>query len=1118
MNVTRRLAELLRQSAYQEIKIQVEPLVGEEFFLTVHDLEKNGFSIQRDSVDSDILEIGNMTSAELKMVLLNTKNDENIGPFDNISFGGAVLHCSLQIIDVDAVLQLENSELIEDENGAAINTEIGGQAVYTIPLGVFTIDNQPRNLDTISITALDNTVRLDKEFVSDSVFPTSLRNLVRDCLDYCGLMYVESDLSVFPNTYDILSLPQSSNIITCRQIVMWACQMVCTCGYADGEGYIRFKFYETTDNDFTISGSDRYANDSTLGEKDIVITGHQFIDGDIYYPSTIVSDYIIQTKDNALFSTLGEENKAAYANKVNSAIMGFTYREFSAGTLSFPNLFPLDRVNYIKNGETISTIITNATFTLNNDSKLSAKAKSTTEIKYAPIGGFTPNQRGIINTINKNANEAKDQSKKNATELSAQENAVLRLNETAAQSLGLYFEEVIDVNGAKTEYWFDKPTKEESQYICMQNAGGSFSTNTGWNDGHPVWTSGTDKYGNALCSLLNAIGIQAEWIRSDSITTDKLSIGLSERGTNLINDSSFESNSLFESATYDDGKLITPAHNDFWNSKAMTDSDEYDVENFDGVQVPTEGGFDGNKAIQGINLKGLIEDEINGTVVTDRWYEALETRDVIPVEIITHTLSFYYRLYKPSQLLTGTSVKFITKVQWLNTDKTPISVSKDVYVANYDSSEAWDRHYFLITPPNSAKYCRIAVGFQCPEVSVPIYDPVLGRDGYPDLIFLDLDGLMLEQGTILNSWTCSSDEVNNNGVIIDSKGLNVADGKIYVTDKLGRKVLSTDGHQILQMVGGLTTQKYNPVTGDVSAAMHINPIHIYDNLQDGDYLGMSFETFDENGKSTPLGKMGIFAHGGDGSGNYSPHPEFAKYYPLSFLSENGFEFNTARPLINDSQYVPNGTDFNGITKPGWYHCGANIETANDVNIPEHSAFSMRVERIGPIIVQIFTPLDQKKTYRRWWQSWDTTGWHTWVRWSADWSFEDAEFSGTLFANHISVTGNDGIYCLRDITCNGTIYGNIYNWSDRAKKENIKETEVNNAIDIINSLKYYDYDFKLDKRHYYAGLMADEAPECILGQDGKSINLYSYIGVCAMAIQELSVEIQKLKEENNGKNK
>ena len=128
------------------------------------------------------------------------------------------------------------------------------------------------------------------------------------------------------------------------------------------------------------------------------------------------------------------------------------------------------------------------------------------------------------------------------------------------------------------------------------------------------------------------------------------------------------------------------------------------------------------------------------------------------------------------------------------------------------------------------------------------------------------------------------------------------------------------------------------------------------------------------------------------------------------------------------------------------------------------------------------------------------------------------------------------------------------WSERSKKENIQEQKVD-AISKINGLKFYSYDFKGNeeiqkskakpqarkvgstqtvkaqmpktakniaipaekaqeaKIHVRMGIMTDEAPAEILSEDGKAIDLYSYVGLCASAIQELSKEVETLKTEN-----
>jgi hypothetical protein len=102
-----------------------------------------------------------------------------------------------------------------------------------------------------------------------------------------------------------------------------------------------------------------------------------------------------------------------------------------------------------------------------------------------------------------------------------------------------------------------------------------------------------------------------------------------------------------------------------------------------------------------------------------------------------------------------------------------------------------------------------------------------------------------------------------------------------------------------------------------------------------------------------------------------------------------------------------------------------------------------------------------------------------------------------------------------IYCEGDVSGaTITNRSDRKIKKNIKSTNTKNALSTINSLSVYDYDLKDTGESVKMGLMADEAPSEILSDDGTGINLYSYCGMLALAVKELSEKVDKI-EKNGG---
>lgn len=104
-----------------------------------------------------------------------------------------------------------------------------------------------------------------------------------------------------------------------------------------------------------------------------------------------------------------------------------------------------------------------------------------------------------------------------------------------------------------------------------------------------------------------------------------------------------------------------------------------------------------------------------------------------------------------------------------------------------------------------------------------------------------------------------------------------------------------------------------------------------------------------------------------------------------------------------------------------------------------------------------------------------------------------------------------LYVLEKLTATqGVSSAEFINSSDRKIKKNIKPNTKKSLAD-VNSLKIYDYQLKSNNKNVKMGLMADEAPADILSDDGKGINLYSYCGMLAKAIQELSAKVDDIEK-------
>lgn len=1121
--VSQEVIKLFNSGHKQTVDIQVKPVSGESFTLSSSDITNGGFSVDRYSVTGDKIEIGSVVSAECDITLENKD-----GRFDNVVFEGAELTVKVGIKDWD------------DSTAD----------MYYVPLGVFIVDAPPRTLNTISITSLDRMAHFDRN-VSDvdlsELFyntPTITELLIRLC-NKCAVSLATTPSTLLNSGYVVAEKPTDEEL-TYRQILKWICEITGTCGYMDWDGKLRLEWYNNQ-SDIAITPSIRYCSD--IAENDITLSGIEIdiSDSEAYRTTPFTDDYAIAISDNSLISSNGEQVASGL-----SARVGLTYRPFSAKIKSAPYLYPMDVVSFqikVPDGDTIdtesdavlttedgvklttedysesksvTTILTNVNYTLNGATDISAKGETQASSGYASQGSLTSQQKQIVKQQQK-------QIDKTVYDLSAQEKATDYLNNAAAMSLGLYHSEVTDDTSAVTYYWHDAKTLEGSQYICMRNAAGSFTTYSGWNNGSPVWSSGTDKYGNALFSLLDIIGIQAEWIRAKSITTDKMSIGQPERGTNLVLDSSFEANALYYDVTLNNsGEAVDYEHNEYWNFAKCGLSDSYDPAPFAGIdghsgEAPREGaGFDNGKA----HIDTFIGRKSELSAVSTSAF-GYSTRSPFPINVTTHCLSFYYRIKtqttgsKPSSA-TATG-QILVKLQWLNEQKQELSTS--LYPISFTDSNntLWQRVHTTITPPDNTAYCNLLIAAHC--------DTITSTDD--SSAYFDLDGILLEEGLTLNNWTCAPSEVSQNGVLIDSKGLNVADGKIKVTDSGKRDVLYTDGNQILQHNGGVTVEKYNPTpdeeTGknDVALRMSLNPIQFSDSGQRGSVIGATFESFDENGDLTKLGYMGINSPDEyDSQGKYEPHPKDDKNRPLTFQAANGFVFGdgvvSGNPIMTVPTILQADADMDYITTPGYYHIENNVIAGSISNLPSlndgtkySTAGIIRVEQIGHSgwVVQTYYP-QVENTGRVFMRSASYDGrvytWSIWYQFCGGEAESPLINAKVIDVNHLSA---DGGYVSGNLTIAGTCSATAWETtSDRSKKKDIRSIDDLNAIDKIKRLNFYSYSMKDNDTHIPLGIMADEAPNEILGANGKSINLYSYISLCAKAVQELSDEVANLKRE------
>lgn len=479
--ITDEMKTLFVQKQRQTAEISVELKDGstvDDFKITEADIVLGSFSIDRYSATGENIEIGSAVASEIKFTLDNSK-----GKFDGISLGGAKLFVRLGIKDWS-----------DDE-----------ALMHYMDCGYFTVDENPKPLNYISVAALDNMMRFDRTVNwSNFSFPMSIEKIVSACCADCDVSLSSSvDFSALPNgTYIVQNKPTTTDI-TYRQLIQWVAEITGTCAFIDWNGRLRFKWSETTN--VGLDTSNRY--NSSVDES-ITITGVQITESE--------TEFYLNGEEEVVFNIEGNEliqnNQTEVVANLGAVLNGFTYTPFECSCFPMPYLYPLDIISFTDiKGNTFNTMISAHVYTLNGTSSLKAVGESLQQKNYSVSNPFTKREALIIKNLKKEME----------TNMSRVEQETVDMNKVLANALGLYDTTVKHDDGSVTYYYHSKPTLEEcseGDLIFCLNAGGFGVCTTGWNDGDIVYTDGYNAVdGKAIFQYL-----VTKHLTADLITAGKL--------------------------------------------------------------------------------------------------------------------------------------------------------------------------------------------------------------------------------------------------------------------------------------------------------------------------------------------------------------------------------------------------------------------------------------------------------------------------------------------------------------------------------------------------------------------------------------------------------------------
>ncbi|MFQ9551210.1 MAG: hypothetical protein ACLR0Y_11370 [Acutalibacteraceae bacterium] len=476
----------LREDVVQSVNILCTPTKGTAFNITDKDII-GAVTVDWSSVTGSKLDLGSACMSELSFTLENTD-----GTFDDKVFEGAQLYVTTSFP--------------------------AGSTKETVPIGYYTVDSPPRKLRSIKITAYDRMAKFNRAYDSELAYPATLYQIVADACTKCGVSQ-KLPTNTLHRGVSIPKRPEADNL-TYRQVLVWAAELMGVSLYIDYDGKLTGGWYATNAKHTVIKASDRFTSGNTdFAENSIVFSGVRIVGNDENKTEYLAGtkDYAFNIEGNLLVQS--DMNLSTLATELKTARCSLTYTPMSCTTHSFPHLRPLDVMNFETAQGTKKVVLTNVKWqSQNRCTKLEGKGETATQSGYATMGAFTPKQQAILEQTRA----------QQAAQINDFEQATLALNETIANSMGLYVTRKADSNGAVITYYHDKPTLEGSNTIYCRNAGGYAWTNNGWNNGSPNWEYGVSKDGDAVIRSIAANKISASYITTDILSspTGKFSFNL----------------------------------------------------------------------------------------------------------------------------------------------------------------------------------------------------------------------------------------------------------------------------------------------------------------------------------------------------------------------------------------------------------------------------------------------------------------------------------------------------------------------------------------------------------------------------------------------------------------
>lgn len=456
---------------------------GTELHLDNSNLWSNGFSFDEAVSSDNNFDIGSAIINKFSVVINNIEEQ-----FSDYVFAGAtaVVYAGLEL----------------------------STGVEKIRICTGVVSEEPKQKSSIiTLSFLDNMSKFDKDYSGvKTVFPATRNQIVRDICSHCGVTLQTVN---FDNDSYIIQSRPDDEALTCRQMLAWVAQIGCQWAKCDAYGRLCIDWYKDVSGNKTpislLISSDRPIDISKMTNmsvdlEDVVITGVKVTE----YKEDSSEDnpektymygkegYVLSISDNKLIT---ENTGNTITSIIGEKCVGMRFRPFSANCITDIAIEAGDPVAVIdRKGNTFLSYATNVKLQPGSFELISCGAESSERNSAKQYSLLTQAEVAARKNIQKEKTEREK----------ALEELAIRLE----NSPGVFTTVETDTGGGKIYYLHNKPKLSDSDMVWKMTAE-AWAVST---DGGKTWNAGMTVDGDTIVRILNAVGVNADWIETGSIT------------------------------------------------------------------------------------------------------------------------------------------------------------------------------------------------------------------------------------------------------------------------------------------------------------------------------------------------------------------------------------------------------------------------------------------------------------------------------------------------------------------------------------------------------------------------------------------------------------------------